>query len=310
MAQILNVRLEPTTYKEFSNGEFGAHHNESIRDCDVYLMVQPRYGKKEILSYDLDELETLTFALKQGEPNRITVVIPCLPYARQDRPSNYREAILVQKIAMRLQMAGANKLVVLRLHNPSSYNAHPLTIPIVNIDTNNLLIKQIKSKEFNLQEFKIVSPDLGAAPSCRKLAQALGIPGNIVIMNKFHDPQAINKVEITEVIGDPSGYNCIMPDDMADTCGTAAKSFKALKDKGAKDIYFAAIHGILSGKAIENLMSVDFSGVWFSDSCDFSERKHTIPKLEIIPSAKLLANVIENLHNGGSITDLAKNGSE
>ncbi|OGI64410.1 hypothetical protein A2733_01220 [Candidatus Nomurabacteria bacterium RIFCSPHIGHO2_01_FULL_40_20] len=308
VAQLLNTELDGSVYKEFSDGSFIAHHTESIRDCDVYLILQPRFGSKEALSYDLDECESMVYALKQGEPNRITVVMPCLPYARQDKPSNYREPILVQKVPMRLQMAGADRIVVLRLHNPSSYNAHPLTIPIVNVDTSNLLINQIKSKNFNLEEFKIVAPDLGAAPSCRKLAQALGIPSNIVMINKFRDPKSVNHSEVMEVIGDPAGYHSIIPDDLADTCGTAVKTFKVLKERGVKDVYFTAVHGVLTGKAVENLNSVDFKEVWFSDTCDFSGKQKLIKNLVIMPTAKLIAKVVDNLHNGKSVTDLSKNG--
>ena len=208
----------------------------------------------------------------------------------------------------RLQMAGANRLVVLRLHNPSSYNAHPATIPIVDVDTNDLLLKHIRTKKFDLKKFKIVAPDLGAAPSCRKLAQQLGIPGNIVIINKFRDPKKTNNSEVMEVIGDPSGFNCIMPDDIADTCGTAVKSLKTLKENGALDVYFAATHATLSGDAVENLNKAPFAGVWFTDSCIEGD-KGKIKNLEIISTAKLIAQIIDNLHNGESVTQLWHNGN-
>lgn len=307
VAKLLKNKLAPCSYKIFKNGEFLVHHAESVRDRDVYVIFQPRFGDKEILSYDLDECESLVFALKQGEPARITVVMPCLPYARQDRPSNHREPVLSQKIPMRLQIAGAYRLVVLQLHNPSSYNAHPNTIPMVDVNTNELLLKHIRSKNFNLKKFKIVAPDLGAAPSCRKIAQQLGIPGNIVIINKFRDPKKINHNEITEVIGDPKGFNCIMPDDIADTCGTAVKCLKTLKENGALDVYFSATHAILSGDAVKNLNDASFSGIWFTDSCLSEENRLKIKKLEIISTAKLIAQVIDNLHNGNSVTELWHN---
>lgn len=309
VAKFLKNKLAPCTFKLFKDGSFLVHHNESVRDRDVYIILQPRFGDKEVLSFDLDECESLVYALRQGEPIRITVVMPCLPYARQDKPSNHREPVLSQKVPMRLQMAGAHRLVVLHLHNPSSYNAHPLTVPMVDVDTNELLIKHIRSKKFNLEQFKIVAPDLGAAPSCRKLAQHLGIPENIVIINKFRDPQKVNHNEVMEVIGDVKGYNCIMPDDMADTCGTAIKCLKTLKDNGAKDVYFTATHAILSGDAVENLNSASFSGIWFTDSCISEDNKKKIKKLEIISTAKLIAQIVDNLHNGKSVTELWHNGN-
>jgi ribose-phosphate pyrophosphokinase len=304
VANQLGTELGKTAYKEFSNGEFLSHHDESVRDCDVYYFAQPRFGEKKKLSYDLDLMESMVFALKQGSPNRISVIIPCLPYARQDRASNYREPVLVQKVPMRMQMAGANRIITLRLHNPSSYNAHPNSIPIVNIPNRKLLIQHILSKGFDLSKFMIVSPDLGAAAECRKIAEELGIPGNIIIINKYRDPKKSNKSEVMDIIGDPKGFNCIMPDDMADTSGTALKSFVALKDKGALDVYFSAVHPILSGKALENLDEADFKGVWFCNTCNLEEKANKIKNLDIIPVTKLMAKVIRNLHNGDSITDL------
>ena len=304
VAELLKTNLASCNYKVFSCGEFLLHHTESVRDHDVYIVFQPRFGNKEILACDIDECESLVFALKQGEPSRITVVMPCLPYARQDKSSNHREPVLAQKVPMRLQTVGADRLIVVKLHNSSSYNAHPNTIPIVNVDTKDLLINHIKEKKFDLNKFKIVAPDLGAAQACRKLAQMLGIPGNIVIINKYRDPKRANHSEVMEVIGDPNGFNCIMFDDMADTFGTAVKGLDTLKKYGAKDVYMFATHAVLSGNAIANLNGADFSGVWFTDTCIDESKKNEIKNLEIIPVSKLLAQIIDNLHNGKSVTAL------
>ncbi|MFH1201027.1 MAG: ribose-phosphate diphosphokinase [bacterium] len=309
VAKLLKTQLAPCSYKTFSNGEFLIHHIESVRDRDIYIISQPRFGDKEKLAYDLDECESLILALKQGEPSRVTVIMPCLPYARQDKSSNHREPVLSQKVPMRLQMAGADRIVILKSHNPSGYNAHTMVIPMLDVNTDALLLKHIRSKNLNLKKFKIAAPDLGAAPSCRKLAQQLGIPGNIVIINKFRDPKKVNHNEIMEVIGDPKKYNIIMPDDMADTCGTAIKALKTLKENGALDVYFTATHAILSGDAIANLNNAPFSGIWFTDSCLSKEARFKIKKLEVISTAKLIAQIIDNLHNGDSVTELWHNGN-
>ncbi len=304
VAKLLKTKLSPSVFKVFKDGSFIVHHTDSVRDRDIYIMIQPRFGSKENLSFDLDECESLILGLRQGEPSRITVIMPCLPYARQDKASNHREPVLSQKVPMRLQAAGANRLVVLKLHNPSSYNAHPMTIPMVDVNTDSLILDHIRSKKFNLKKFKIVAPDLGAAPSCRKLAQQLGIPENIVIINKFRDPKKSNQAEVMEVIGDIKGYNAIIPDDIADTCGTAIKALKTLKENGALKVYFTATHGILSGDAVDNLNKADFSGIWFTDTCIPEEAVAKIKKLELISTDKLIAQVIDNLHNGESVTAL------
>ena len=309
VAKLLDTKLSPLKYREFKDGEFIVHHIESVRDRDVYIILQPRFGNKLELSYDLDECDSLVYALKQGEPSRITVVIPCLPYARQDRPSNHREPVLTQKVAMRLQMAGAHRLVVLRLHNPSSYNAHPLTLPMVDVNINDLLVEHILARKFDLTKFKIVAPDFGAASSVRKLAQQLGIPENIVIINKIRDPKRQNYNEVMEVIGNVQGFNVIILDDIADTCGTAVKTLRALKANGAKDVYFSATHAVLSGDAVKNLNTARFAGIWFTDTCLSSEKAKKIKRLKIIPTTKLIAKIIDNLHNGQSVTALWHNGN-
>ena len=304
VAKLLKTELASSAFKVFKDGSFLVHHTESVRDRDVYIIIQPRFGSKENLSFDLDECESLILALCQGEPSRVTVVMPCLPYARQDKSSNHREPVLSQKVPMGLQMAGASRLVVLKLHNPSSYNAHPMTIPMVDVNTDALLLDHIRSKNFDLNKFKIVAPDLGAAPSVRKLAQQLGIPENIVMINKFRDPKSTNQAEVMEVIGEIQGYNAIIPDDIADTCGTAIKALKALKENGVKDVYFTAIHAVLSGPAVEDLNKADFAGVCFTDSCLSEENQKKIKNLEVISTATLIAQVIDNLHNGKSVTNL------
>ena len=216
--------------------------------------------------------------------------------------------MLSQKIPMQLQMAGAHRIITLKMHNPSSYNAHSMTIPMVDVDTTDLIVNHIKTKKFNLDKVMIVAPDLGAATSCRKIAGELGIPGNIVILNKLRDHKKTNHNQVMEVIGDPRGFDCIIPDDIADTCGTAVNCFKALKENGARNVYLSATHAILSGDAIESLNSVPFSGVWFTDTCLSGEYGKKIKKLEMISTAKIIAQVIDNLHNGDSVTALWHNG--
>ena len=124
------------------------------------------------------------------------------------------------------------------------------------------------------------------------------------MINKFRDPKSTNQAEVMEVIGEIQGYNAIIPDDIADTCGTAIKALKALKENGVKDVYFTAIHAVLSGPAVEDLNKADFAGVWFTDSCLSEENQKKIKNLEVISTATLIAQVIDNLHNGKSVTNL------
>jgi ribose-phosphate pyrophosphokinase len=303
----LRVSLEEAKQKIFSNGEFLYHQKNSVRDADVYVIFQPRFGDKYKLAYDIAECESLVFALKQGEPHKITVVIPCLPYTRQDRPSNYREPVLVQMLPAKLQRMGADRLVTVRLHNASSYNAYPGSIPITNINVDNLFIKFIKDKNFDLNKLKLVAPDLGAANSTRVIAKGLDVQEQLVVMDKVRDTKSSNKSEVMNVIGDVEGFDCIIPDDISDTCGTALKSARALRERGASRIFFMAGHGVLSGSALQNLQNANFDGLWLGDTCDISLVKN-LQNFEVISTSKWVSRVIDNLHNGESVNDLYQNG--
>ncbi len=309
IADKLGLALRVPNLKEFSNGEFLIHQTDTVRYRDVYVICQPRQGNKEQLSYDLDECNSLVFSIKQGSPASITVVMPYLPYSRQDRATNDREPVLSQKIAASLQHFGANKLVVLKLHNESSYNAHPQTIPMELIKTDDLLVDYIQDKNFDLSKFKVVAPDSSAATYARYFSEQLGITNEIVIVYKYRDAKKANSAEAVELVGDPSGYNLIMIDDMADTFGTAMKGSLLLKERGAKDIYFAATHGILSGNAIENIEQSGFSKIWLTDTCptNLEDKKDLNKLIEIIPTVDRIAHVIKNLHDGQSVSQLWKN---
>jgi len=306
VSSALGTPLEEKVSKLFSSGEFLYHQANSVRDCDVYIIFQPRYGDKHKLAYDMSECEQLIFSINLGEPNKITVIVPCLPYTRQDKPSNHREPTLVQMFPAKIQKLGAKRIVTFCLHNPSSNNGHPDAIFINDISTDSLFIDFLKKKNLDLKNLKIVSPDLGASKAARRIAGGLGIPRNLIILDKVRDSELANSAEVINVIGDPDGFDCIITDDMADTSGTALKSARALREKGAKRIYFMAVHGILSGPALKNLQDANFDGVWLGDTCDVSVAKN-LSNFEVINTWDYLSIIIENLHNGKSINDLYKN---
>ncbi len=305
ISKLLKLELETPVPKVFSNGEFLSHQQNSVRFRDVFVICQPRQGNKEELSYDLDECYSLIFALRQGSPSSITVIMPYLPYSRQDRSSNHREPVLSQKVGIMLQAVGADKLVVLKIHSPSSYNANPETVQMELVDTDDLIIQHIKSKKFDLKKLKFVAPDVSAAVYAKIMSDRLGVNNDIVIVYKHRDHKSSNKAKVVEIVGNPEGYDLIMIDDMADTLGTAVEGFLELKKRGARNVYLGVTHAILSGKALENIQRASFAGLWFTDTCPIGPEKiKHLPKLEIISTANLIANIIKNLHDGKSVTTL------
>ncbi len=304
----LKTNSKQTKFKSFADGSFLFYNETTERDADIYVFAQIRYGSPEERALDLVKLYYFVDALKQASANRITVIIPCMPDARQDKPSNYREPVLVHHVGKVLKSMGADRLVVMKLHNVSSLTVFPM-IQMINILTDKLLVNYIESKVksgiIDLSKTKIVAADSGGVTEARNVATRLKIPNQIVMINKYHDPAKTNHSEISNIIGDVSGYDVIIVEDMLDTCGTAKNSANELRKSGAKNIYIIATHALLNGKAINNLNEAKFDGIWVTDSCIITQEKiQNIKNLEVISVASLFAKVIDNLHNGESVIDL------
>lgn len=296
-------QLGKTNKKAFMNGEVLTHQLQTIRDHDVFVIFQPRMGEERLL-YDMGICELLVHALKQGSPYRITVVCPYWPFGRQDRKTNHREPIFASTFGVKLKSLGADAVITLQLHNPSSQSVFPL-IPMENVQTTKFIYDHIKSYFNKLDKLMVVSPDFGGVEMARYLASKLDIPGNLAIVYKFRDKKTANDAKVITIIGDVDGFDCLIIDDIGDTMGTMVKNFKALKENGAKNIYAVITHSLFSGNAVENLNSVDFTKIWVTDTSPLSQEQiNSIKNLEVIPSDKWLAQVIDNTHNGKSVTEL------
>ncbi len=301
VAEKMGLKLEEIVTKDFSDSDFLIHQKDTIRDRNLFVICQPRKG--EMKYRDLMECFAFVYSLRQGSPKSwITIVIPYLPFSRQDKPSNLREPILAQLIPILLQAAGANQIVVTKLHNPASRTVYPL-IKMEDVDTTDIMIKYIRDNNPDLSNIMLAAPDVGATKSVRVVAEALGVP--IVIVDKRRDAKLANKSDVMEIIGDPSGYDVILLDDIADTGGTLRKGAEALREKGAKKIHGMFTHAVLSGNAIENLKEARFESIVLTNSCPINEEGIKIlPNCEILDLSKYIGQIIANLHNGDSVESL------
>lgn len=304
VASKLVINLEEVTSKDFSDGDFIVHQTNTIRDRNLFVICQPRKGKNKFI--DLSMLEVLVFSLRQGSPKSwITVVMPYLPFSRQDKSSNSREPVLSSIIPLKLQALGADQMVVIKLHNPASRTNFPL-IKMEDIDTTDIMIKYIKEKFHDLSDFKLAAPDLGAAKSVRAIARELNLP--IVMIDKDRPANVANEVDIMEIIGEVNGYNIILVDDICDTSSTLKKGALSLKQKGAKDLHAVFTHPVLSGKAIQNLQESGFSSIALANTFIIDEKEiiEALPDCTILDMAQRVGQTISNLHNGNSVESLWK----
>lgn len=309
VAKVSGVILKKTTYKLFSDGTFLYYNAETARDHNVFIIFQPRFGNKFVLAYDLSLCYHLVDALMQAAAYKITVVIPCLSETRQDKKSNYREPVLVHHVGKVLKGLGADSLVVVKIHNPSSLTNFPM-IRMTDINTEKLFAGYIKTKEnqgiLNLENLKIVSTDSGGIEGAKKLAIRIGIKGQIAMVNKDHLASGSNVIQKgMGILGDVSGYDVFLYDDMFDTCGSIQVATNECREAGAKRIFAGATHGLFTGKAVANINNANLDGICVTDSCFISkEKRKSINKLEIITTADLVSKVVLNIHNGDSVEDM------
>ncbi len=303
VAEHLQTELLFPKEKQFKNGEILSHQTGSVRDSDAFILYQLTSNSTAMYE-ELFKLVSLIRALKQGSANRITVVLPYLPFSRQDEPSNHREPVNVRLIPDMLKAAGADRLVVLRLHSPKSATSWPL-IEMENIGTRKFLVEYLKKESgLDLSECIIAAPDVGAAKDARNFAENLGnLP--LAMIDKRRDTVS-GGAAIMNVIGNHyvKGKHVIIVDDMVDTGSTLVPVANTLREHGATKVSAIVTHGIFSANAIENLNNAKFDSLWVTNSCPIDEYVGKISSLKIIDVSKLIARVVDNMHNGDSVTEL------
>ncbi|MFA5820986.1 MAG: ribose-phosphate diphosphokinase, partial [Candidatus Gracilibacteria bacterium] len=232
-------------------------------------------------------------SLKRSFAGKVHVVMPYFPYSRQDRVATPREPISAKLIADLLSTAGANHLIALKFHSDQEQGF--FNFPVDNLSTHKLFADYFREKK--IPDLVVVSPDAGGARDAKKVADLLG--ANLAIIHKTRP--AHNKAEVQHVVGEVKGKNCIIYDDMVDTGGSVAAAAKALKDRGAKSLYFAATHAVLSGPAKKRLMDAGFKEAVFSNTVPIPKEKH-FKGMKVLSVAPLLAQIIKNVHEEKSVT--------
>ena len=282
IASILGTKVGDCKVHHFADGEILCEIGESVRGKDVFIV----QSTSNPVTENLMEILVLTDALKRASAREITAVIPYFGYARQDRKAKPRQPITSKLVADLLTTAGVNRVVTVDLHAAQIQGF--FDIPVDEMQALPLLIKYFRKKK--VQDLCVVSPDHGGATRARKMSEAFDCP--IAIIDKRRPKP--NVAEVMGIIGNVEGKNCILIDDMIDTAGTITAGVDILKQKGAKDVYIACTHGVLSGPAIERLSTCAAKEVVITNTIEIPQEKK-FDKLVSVSVAGLLAHTIENI---------------
>ena len=291
ICNVLGTELGECKVSHFADGEILVEIGESVRGKDVFIV----NSTSNPVTDNLMEILILTDALKRASAKSITAVIPYFGYARQDRKAKPRQPITSRLVADLLTTAGVNRVVTVDLHARQIQGF--FNIPVDEMEALPLLYKYFAAK--NLDDLCVVSPDHGGAVRARNLSKALGCP--IAIIDKRR-PRP-NVAEVMGIIGEVAGKNCILVDDMIDTAGTICAGANILMEKGAKSVYIACTHGVLSGPASERLQNCAATEVVITDTIAIPEEKK-FDKLVQVTVADLLAHTIESIESNMPVSDV------
>ena len=291
----MNVTPVDTRVERFNDQEIFVEVYENVRGEDMYIIQSTSNPAND----NLMELLIMTDALKRSSAARITAVIPYFGYARQDRRAKARTPISAKLVANMLTTAGVNRVLTLDLHATQIQGF--FDIPVDNLYAAPIFALDIQHHfRGQLDDLMVVSPDVGGVSRAREIAQRINVPMAIV------DKRRESAGEIAEmtVIGDVTGKNCVIVDDICDTAGTLVKAAQLLIDHGAREVHAYITHGVLSGPAVERVSNSIMKSLVITDSIDQPQAVKDCPNIRIVPTAPMFAQAILNIWNGTSVSSL------
>lgn len=272
----------------FSDGEFQPHFNESVRGCDVFLIQSTNPPTDNLM-----ELLMMTDAARRASAHYVTAVIPYFGLARQDRKDKPRVPIGAKLVANLLVAAGINRIMTMDLHAAQIQGF--FDIPVDHLDASIIFVPYIKS--LKLKALTIASPDMGGSYRARTFAKFFN--AEVVICDKRR--KRANEIESMTLIGDVTGQDIVLIDDMCDTAGTLAKAAALIMERGANTVRAVCTHPILSGRAYETIENSVLTELIVTDTIPL---KHQSSKIRVLSTAELFARAIMNVNEHGSISQL------
>ncbi|MDA0185695.1 ribose-phosphate pyrophosphokinase [Solirubrobacter phytolaccae] len=296
IANKLGLGLGGVTLKTFSNGEVYCRYEESIRGADVFI-VQPTCGNAAtgVTANDaLMELLVMIDAAVGASAHRVIAVTPWFGYSRQDKKSAPREPISSRLVAHMLEAAGADRVLTMDLHAGQVQGF--FSKPVDHMTAMFILTQYFNDQQ--LEDLVVVSPDAGRVKLAKKFAEKVG--AELAILNKERPAQQV--AEISYVIGDVKGKTAVIVDDIIDTAGTLRAAGETVKDEGAKRVFAAATHPVLSGNAFENLAASPFERIVVTDTIPVP--KDAPDNITVLSVADLLTDSVRRIFTDDSVAEV------
>lgn len=292
IASYLNIELGRCVLDRFADGEIHFYIDENVRGEDVFVI---QSGCSDA-NFHLMELFLMLDAFKRASAGRITAVIPYFAYARQDWKDRPRVPISARLMADLLETAGANRVLTMDLHSPQIQGF--FSIPVDNLMAAPVIASHIRT--LNLTSLTIVSPDAGGVGRARVFAKRLD--ARLAIIDKRRP--APNVAQVLHVIGEVRDQDVVIFDDMVDTAGTLTLGVEALRREGARRIFAACTHPVLSGEAVERIEKSGLEKVFVTDTIPLKDRARRSERFQVLSVAELFGEAIRRINEGSSVSSL------
>lgn len=287
IAKAYGQDLGQATMQRFSDGEFTASFEETVRGCEVFI-IQPTFPPAD----NLFELLLLIDAAKRASAKNIVAVLPYFGFARQDRKDKPRVAIGSKLVANMLTAAGVTRIMTMDLHADQIQGF--FEVPVDHLYASTIFLPYVKS-HFDLTNLVMAAPDTGGTKRANAYAKYLDLELAIC----YKQRRVANEIQDMLVIGDVAGKDVLLVDDIIDTAGTLTKAADLMMENGAKSVRAMCTHPVLSGPAYDRLENSQLTELIVTDTIPL---KQASPKIKVLSVAELFANVIGRVASHESIS--------
>jgi ribose-phosphate pyrophosphokinase len=292
ICKYLKMPLGEATIERFPDGEKMIKCEDDVRGKDCFVV---QSGCEPV---DANIVELLIFldCLRRASASRVTAVIPYFGYARQDRKDEGRVPITAKLVSNLITTAGADRVLAMDLHAAQLQGF--FDIPVDHLFAEPVLTKYFRSKK--IENLTIVSPDVGNIKRAARYVEHLN--GELAIIHKRRISGS--EVQCNEIIGTVKGRNVLMCDDMITTAGTMCSAAKLVKERGAKNIFVGATHGLFCGKAVENIAASPINEVVITDTIPLKQNVKKLKNLKVLTVSDILGEAIKRIHSNESISSM------
>lgn len=303
IVEAIGADLGGVKYKTHPNGEIYSRYDDSVRGKHVFVVQSHIRSDEGSVNDAIMQQCLLIDAARSSSAKEITAVAPYLAYGRQDRKTKGREPIGTRVILDQLATAGADRIVTVDMHSPQAQGI--FRKPFDHLTAQNLLRGAMRQEivEFGQEPCVVVAPDAGAAKLAQQHSKELNI--GMFLMTKMRDPSDNQKISRDDKFPDADGRVCMIFDDMVDTGGTLVSAAEALSNSGAKAIFVAATHGVLSDPAIERLKDAPINKILITNTFNTAVAEHELGnKLRVVNAAPMIGRALLEIVRCGSISAL------